>query len=267
MQLEASCRSRPSCAGAPGLVVHAANSAATLREPASHFDLVRCGIAIYGCDPMNQDPRRPRTRAGARAELLRGRGQAGPRRARAPDTAGGSSPSATPGSPRCRSATPTASGGRSSNNCDVLIGGRRYPLVGTVSMDNMTVDLGPDGRRSGSGRARATLIGRDGSRAPDRRGTGPRGSARSPTRSVRDLGSGAARATTATGSPCRERPAPGARPAMARPRAWLVGGAPRDRLLGRPTSDFDVVVAGRAGGGRPRARSGARRGGLRVRAV
>lgn len=26
--------------------------------------------------------------------------------------------------------------------------------------------------------------------------------------------------------------------------AWLVGGAPRDRLLGRPTSDFDVAVAG-----------------------
>ena len=31
-----------------------------------------------------------------------------------------------------------------SNNCDVLIGGRRYPVVGTVSMDNITVDLGAD---------------------------------------------------------------------------------------------------------------------------
>jgi alanine racemase len=30
------------------------------------------------------------------------------------------------------------------NNCDVMIGGRRYPLVGTVSMDNITVDLGPE---------------------------------------------------------------------------------------------------------------------------
>ncbi len=29
--------------------------------------------------------------------------------------------------------------------------------------------------------------------------------------------------------------------------AWLVGGALRDRLLGRPTSDFDVVVAGQPG--------------------
>src|SRR5581483_9097356 len=40
----------------PRLRVHAANSAATLRVPASHFDMVRCGIAIYGCDPMNEDP-------------------------------------------------------------------------------------------------------------------------------------------------------------------------------------------------------------------
>ena len=31
-----------------------------------------------------------------------------------------------------------------SNGADVLIGGRRYPLVGTVSMDNITVDVGPD---------------------------------------------------------------------------------------------------------------------------
>ena len=31
-----------------------------------------------------------------------------------------------------------------SNNAEVLIDGRRYPLVGTVSMDNLTVDLGPE---------------------------------------------------------------------------------------------------------------------------
>ena len=30
-----------------------------------------------------------------------------------------------------------------SNNGEVLVGGRRRPLVGTVSMDNVTVDLGP----------------------------------------------------------------------------------------------------------------------------
>jgi alanine racemase len=30
----------------PGVLVHAANSAATLRDPAAHFDMVRCGIAV-----------------------------------------------------------------------------------------------------------------------------------------------------------------------------------------------------------------------------
>src|SRR3954469_14456874 len=40
----------------PGLLLHAANSAATLRDPATHFDLVRTGIAIYGLDPFQRDP-------------------------------------------------------------------------------------------------------------------------------------------------------------------------------------------------------------------
>src|SRR5262249_7461581 len=39
-----------------GLFAHAANSAATLRAEASHFDMVRCGIAVYGLDPFGSDP-------------------------------------------------------------------------------------------------------------------------------------------------------------------------------------------------------------------
>jgi alanine racemase len=35
-------------------LVHAANSAATLHFPASYFDMVRCGIAIYGLAPGNE---------------------------------------------------------------------------------------------------------------------------------------------------------------------------------------------------------------------
>jgi alanine racemase len=31
-----------------------------------------------------------------------------------------------------------------SNNGEVLVRGRRHPLVGTISMDNITIDLGPD---------------------------------------------------------------------------------------------------------------------------
>ena len=38
------------------LTRHAANSAATLRLPESHFDAVRCGVAIYGLSPFNGDP-------------------------------------------------------------------------------------------------------------------------------------------------------------------------------------------------------------------
>ncbi len=32
-------------------IVHAANSAATILHPATHYDMVRCGIAIYGLQP------------------------------------------------------------------------------------------------------------------------------------------------------------------------------------------------------------------------
>ena len=49
-------RSFVEAVGRDDLVVHAANSAATLRDPASHFDMVRCGIAIYGMDPFHEDP-------------------------------------------------------------------------------------------------------------------------------------------------------------------------------------------------------------------
>ena len=41
----------------PACVVHAANSAGLLRDPAAHFDMARCGIAIYGLDPFGDGPR------------------------------------------------------------------------------------------------------------------------------------------------------------------------------------------------------------------
>jgi alanine racemase len=40
----------------PGLTRHAANSAAALRLPASRFDAVRCGIAVYGLSPFGETP-------------------------------------------------------------------------------------------------------------------------------------------------------------------------------------------------------------------
>ena len=39
----------------PALILHAANSAATLRDRAAHFDMVRAGVALYGLDPFLED--------------------------------------------------------------------------------------------------------------------------------------------------------------------------------------------------------------------
>jgi alanine racemase len=50
-----------------------------------------------------------------------------------------------------------------SGNADVLIGGRRYPLVGTVSMDSIAVDMGPGASPRELRGERAILIGIQGS--------------------------------------------------------------------------------------------------------
>lgn len=127
----------------PGVIAHAANSAATLRDPASHFDMVRCGIAVYGMDPFQQDA----AAQGLAPALELHSYVAAVKRFEPGDSAGYGR--------RWKAERPTwlatlpigyGDGWRRAltNDCDVLIGGRRYPLVGTVSMDNVTVDLGPD---------------------------------------------------------------------------------------------------------------------------
>jgi alanine racemase len=123
------------------LVAHAANSAATLTEPRSHFDLVRCGIAIYGCDPMNEDP----AHRGLEPALELSSYVAAVKPAAPGDTVGyGRTFIVTEATSIATVPIGYADGIRRSlsNNCDVLVAGRRYPLVGTVSMDNITLDLG-----------------------------------------------------------------------------------------------------------------------------
>ena len=75
---------------------------------AAHFDLVRCGIAIYGMDPFGEDPAAHDLEPALRARVVRRRGQArragGERGLRAPVRRRASRPR----SRRCRSATPTA---------------------------------------------------------------------------------------------------------------------------------------------------------------
>jgi alanine racemase len=146
---------------APKIVVHAANSAATLREPASHFDMVRCGIALYGCDPMNQDP----TRYGLEPALELSSYVAALKLARTGDSAGyGRRFIAEQQTWIATLPIGYGDGVRRdlSNNCDVLIAGRRYPLVGTVSMDNIAVDVGPQPAAELVVGVKACLIGADG---------------------------------------------------------------------------------------------------------
>jgi alanine racemase len=143
----------------PGIAVHAANSAATLREPRSHMTLVRCGIAIYGCDPMNQDPGAYDLEPALELRSY----VAAVKRAQQGDSAGYGRRFISPHQTWIATVPIGYADGirrALTNNCDVLISGRRYPLVGTVSMDNITVDLGPEPvAREGEP---ATIIGRDG---------------------------------------------------------------------------------------------------------
>lgn len=142
------------------VVVHAANSAATLRDPATHFDMVRCGIAIYGLDPMNSDPERHRLEPAL--ELCSYLAAVKPA---SPGDSAGYGRTFVAQVPTCLGTVPIgyADGIRRglSNNCDVLIGGARYPLVGAVSMDNVTIDLGSTS--VGQVGETATIIGRSGS--------------------------------------------------------------------------------------------------------
>jgi alanine racemase len=128
---------------APDCTVHAANSAATLREPDAHFDMVRCGIAIYGLDPFQRDPAEHGLEPALELHSYvadvkrfeRGASAGYGRTWRAPeDTWVGVLPIGYGDGVRRGL----------SNNAEVLVDGRRHPLVGTVSMDNITIDLGPE---------------------------------------------------------------------------------------------------------------------------
>jgi alanine racemase len=125
----------------PELVAHAANSAAALRDPASHLDMVRCGVAVYGMDPFQDDP----ANHGLEPALSLHSWVASVRRLEQGEGVGYGQ--------RWRAEEPTwvatvpvgyGDGWRRAltNDCDVLIRERRHPLAGAVSMDNVAVALG-----------------------------------------------------------------------------------------------------------------------------
>ncbi len=131
-----------SLAGLRPPLVHVANSAAALDRPELRHDLVRCGITVYGLDPSpalhGRAPLRPALRLVARVSLVRtvpaGEGLSyGLVHRCARDSVVATVPLGyADGVPRRFSEV----GG------EVLLGGRRRPVVGTVTMDQLLVDCG-----------------------------------------------------------------------------------------------------------------------------
>ena len=126
-------------------IQHLANSAATLKNSAAHFDLVRTGIAMYGLSPdvktLGDSPSlnlMPAMQLRARLHLVK------------------SVPANTPVGYGATAHTSMdtklgvvamgyADGiPRIAQGAGVFIDGLRAPIIGRVSMDQFVVDLGPD---------------------------------------------------------------------------------------------------------------------------
>jgi alanine racemase len=126
----------------PGAALHAANSAALLRDPATAFDMARCGIALYGCSPFGGDP----ADHGLRPAMSLVSHLAAIRTVRSRETVGyGRAWRAARGTRVGLVPVGYADGyARAlSGRADVLVRGRRAPVIGAVSMDQITIDLGP----------------------------------------------------------------------------------------------------------------------------
>jgi len=123
---------------------HMANSAAAARNPAAALDLVRPGLLLYGVQPDGARPLLPEARPALRwtsavvyfkvveagAGVSYGHLWRAPRRTRLATVPVGYGD----GYPRGMT-----------GRAQVLIRGRRLPVVGAICMDQLMVDLGPEG--------------------------------------------------------------------------------------------------------------------------
>lgn len=121
-------------------LVHAANSGTVLRHPAAHFDMVRPGIMLYGCEPAGD-----RSLFDGLAPVMTLRSVIGSIREMEPgDTVSYGRLFEVP-SRRRMAIVPIGYGDgyprMLSNKFDVLIRGRRAPIRGRVCMDQIVVDL------------------------------------------------------------------------------------------------------------------------------
>jgi alanine racemase len=103
--------------------------------------MVRVGLAAYGLDPFGEDPS-----ARELEPALELRSRVAAVKPIAPGESAGYGRRFVAREPTNLATLPIGYGDgvrrALTNNADVLVGGARRPLVGTVSMDNVTVDVG-----------------------------------------------------------------------------------------------------------------------------
>lgn len=138
---ESAAREAETVLGRP-LLKHAANSAGVMAFPRSHFDMVRVGIAMYGLAPSDSVPGienlEPAFSLRGKVVFVKrvGAGEGisyGLAYAPVEDTYIATLPAGyADGVSRLLT-----------RNLEVLIGGRRRPVVGTICMDLCMADLGP----------------------------------------------------------------------------------------------------------------------------
>jgi alanine racemase len=131
-------------AGIPVPMRHAANSAAAITHPASRYDLVRCGIAIYGIAPaahlVDRLALEPAVRLATEVAFVK------------PLPAGERVSYGLLHAVERHTTVATLPIGYADGvfrrlgleGQEVLIGGCRRPMIGVVTMDQVLVDLGPD---------------------------------------------------------------------------------------------------------------------------
>ena len=127
-------------------VIHLSNSAAAINDADSHFDLLRLGIAIYGLSPdfshMGSSEKlnlKPAMSIRARIHLVKDIpagsqvGYGGSAITKVDTKLGVIAMGYSDGIPR-----------NANSDAGVLVGNRRAPIIGRVSMDQFVVDLGRD---------------------------------------------------------------------------------------------------------------------------
>jgi alanine racemase len=127
-------------AGVEFPVIHAANSAATMRLPEAHFNAVRPGIGLYGLDPSNEWPPVFELRPSLALKSLVSRVR------QLPAGAGVSyGRTFITQKPTLAALVPVGYGDGYhrilSNKGSVLIRGQRAPILGRICMDQFVVDV------------------------------------------------------------------------------------------------------------------------------